>query len=78
MTFIGCPLFIFESSENISIIINPYEIGALRMFRLLEKPIISHVLDKILFGDTSLNIEEFTIKKGSFLFFLLPFTICLL
>lgn len=46
-------------------VINPYEIGALRIFRLLEKPIISHVLDKILFGNTDLNIEEFNIKKGS-------------
>ena len=48
-------------------IINPYEIGALRIFRLLEKQIISHVLDKILFGDSLLNIEEFTIIKGSYL-----------
>jgi voltage-gated potassium channel len=48
-------------------VINPYEIGALRIFRLLEKPIISHVLDKLLFGDSLLNIEEFTILEGSFL-----------
>lgn len=48
-------------------VINPYEIGALRVFRLQEKPIISHVLDKILFGNSDLNIEEFTIKKGSLL-----------
>ena len=46
-------------------VVNPYEIGALRAFRLLEKPIISYLLDKILFGDTSLNIEEFTILEGS-------------
>jgi voltage-gated potassium channel len=46
-------------------VINPYEIGALRAFRLLEKPIISYLLDKILFGDTSLNIEEFTILSAS-------------
>ena len=48
-------------------VINPYEIGAIRIFRLLEKPIISHVLDKILFGDSLLNIEEFPILEGSFL-----------
>lgn len=48
-------------------VINPYEIGAIRMFRLLEKPIISHVLDKLLFGDSLLNIEEFTILQGSLL-----------
>ncbi|MBU0926030.1 NAD-binding protein [bacterium] len=48
-------------------VINPYEIGAVRMFRLLEKPIISHVLDKILFGESLLNIEEFSILEGSYL-----------
>ena len=48
-------------------VINPYEIGALRMFRLLDKPIISHVLDEILFGDSLLNIEEFSIMQGSHL-----------
>jgi len=37
------------------------------MFRLLEKPIISHVLDKILFGESLLNIEEFSILEGSYL-----------
>jgi len=46
-------------------VVNPYEIAASKIFRILEKPIISHVLDKILFGDTNLNIEEFTVKKGS-------------
>ena len=46
-------------------VLNPYEIGALKIFRLLEKPIISYILDKILFGDTLLNIEEFTIMEGS-------------
>ena len=48
-------------------VINPYEIGALKIFRLLEKPIISHILDKILFGNSSLNIEEFPITDGSYL-----------
>lgn len=48
-------------------IINPYEIGALKIFRILEKPIISHVLNEIIFGNTNLNIEEFTISKDSFL-----------
>jgi voltage-gated potassium channel len=48
-------------------VLNPYEIGALKIFRLLEKPIISYILDKILFGDTLLNIEEFTIMEGSYL-----------
>lgn len=46
-------------------VVNPYEIGASKIFRLLEKPIITHILDKILFGDTILNIEEFTIKEHS-------------
>lgn len=48
-------------------VINPYKIGATKIFRLLDKPIISHILDKILFGDSLLNIEEFPILEGSFL-----------
>jgi len=46
-------------------IINPYEIGALRIFRLLHKPLISDILDDILFKRSDIQIEEITIKKGS-------------
>ena len=46
-------------------IINPYEIGALRIFRLLHKPLILKVLDNILFDQSDVQIEELTIKKDS-------------
>jgi len=46
-------------------IINPYEIGALRIFRMLHKPLILEVLDNIMFSDSKLNIAEFTIDEKS-------------
>ncbi|MCK5110000.1 MAG: TrkA family potassium uptake protein [Arcobacteraceae bacterium] len=46
-------------------IINPYEIGALRIFRLLHKPLILDVLDNILFSKSDIEVAEITIKKGS-------------
>jgi voltage-gated potassium channel len=46
-------------------VINPYEIGALRIFRLLHKPWILDVLDNILFSQTGIEIEEIMIEKGS-------------
>lgn len=48
-------------------ILNPYKIGALKIFRILEKPIVSHLIYKIFFGSSKLNMEEFTIQKGSVL-----------
>jgi len=46
-------------------IINPYEIGALRIFRLLHKPYILDLLDNILFSDSNIEVSELTIKKGT-------------
>ncbi len=48
-------------------VINPYEVGASKIFRILEKPVISHILNNIIFGKEDLNIEEFTISHTSFL-----------
>ena len=46
-------------------VINPYEIGALRIFRLLHKPLILKVLDNILFSKSDIEIAEITIRKNS-------------
>ena len=46
-------------------VINPYEIGALRIIKLLNKPLVLDVLDDILFGSSDLNIAEFNITKKS-------------
>ena len=48
-------------------IINPYEIGALRIFRLLHKPLILDVLDNILFSKSDIEVAEITIHKDSIL-----------
>ncbi|MGB5867574.1 MAG: NAD-binding protein [Arcobacteraceae bacterium] len=46
-------------------IINPYEIGALRIFRLLNKPYILEILDNILFSSSNIEVSEITIEKDS-------------
>ncbi len=48
-------------------VINPYEIGALRIFRILEKPFVSHFVNEIIFGKHNLGSEEFVVPKGSVL-----------
>ena len=48
-------------------VINPYEIGALRISRLLHKPVVLDVLDNILFSDSDIVIEEIFIEKNSIL-----------
>lgn len=48
-------------------IINPYEIGALRIFRLLNKPYILDILDNILFSESNIEVLEVTIEKDSIL-----------
>ncbi|MEA2019685.1 MAG: NAD-binding protein [Campylobacterota bacterium] len=47
--------------------INPYEIGALRIFRSLHKPLILDVLDNILFSESDIEVAEITIQKDSVL-----------
>lgn len=46
-------------------VLNPYEISAFRVFRLLHKPYILDVLDNILFSKSDISIEEITVKKDS-------------
>lgn len=48
-------------------VINPYEIGALRIFRLLNKPYILDILDNILFSESNIEVSEITIQKNSIL-----------
>lgn len=48
-------------------VLNPYEVGALRIFRLLHRPLILEVLDNILFNKTDLKVIEYPITKDSIL-----------
>ncbi|PLY07862.1 MAG: hypothetical protein C0625_03925 [Arcobacter sp.] len=48
-------------------ILNPYEVGALRIFRLLHRPLILEVLDNILFNKTDLIVIEILIENNSIL-----------
>ena len=64
----------FSSSDNKAVqlagadkIINPYEIGALRIFRTIHKPFLVDVLDNILYSESHIEVSEITIEKGSLL-----------
>ena len=46
-------------------VLNPFEISAFRIFRLLHKPYILDVLDNILFSKSEICVEEITVKKDS-------------
>ncbi len=46
-------------------VLNPYEISAFRIFRLLHKPYIMDVLDDILFSKSDISVEEITVQKDS-------------
>ncbi|MEA3314561.1 MAG: NAD-binding protein [Campylobacterota bacterium] len=46
-------------------VLNPYEIGGLRIFRLLHKPLILNVLDDILFSSSDIKIAEVIIPRNS-------------
>lgn len=48
-------------------VVNPYEIGALRIFRLLHKPFILEVLDGILFSESNIEVSEITIQPNTIL-----------
>jgi len=45
-------------------VINPHEIGALRIFRYLHEPLILDAMDNILFSDSDIEVAEITIQKG--------------
>ncbi len=47
-------------------IIDPYQLVGRRISRLIRKPIISDILDKILFGQEDLELAEVAVPAGSF------------
>ena len=46
-------------------VINPSEIGALRIVKLLHKPLLLNVLDELLFQDSDIDVEEITIEPNT-------------
>ncbi len=47
--------------------INPYTVGANRIFRLIKKPVVYHVLDEILYHKSEIKIAELTVPENSYL-----------
>ena len=50
-----------------TVVINPYEVAALNIFRTISNPLAVNILDDILYGKLGLQIQEITIKQGSIL-----------
>lgn len=48
-------------------VLNPNELGALRIYRYMSKPLMLKVLDEILFSKSDLSISEIYISKNSVL-----------
>ncbi len=46
-------------------VLNPNELGALRIYRYMTKPLLLKVLDEILFSKSDLNISELYVTKNS-------------
>ncbi len=47
--------------------INPYTVGANRIFRLIKKPVVYRILDEILYHKNNIKIAEIIIPKDSYL-----------
>jgi voltage-gated potassium channel len=45
-------------------VINPYEAGGLKIFRLIHKPAISKMLDDMIFHNKNIDIFEVKVQKG--------------
>ena len=47
--------------------INPYTVGANRIFRLIKKPVVYHILDEILYHKSNIKIAELQVPENSYL-----------
>jgi voltage-gated potassium channel len=47
--------------------INPYTVGANRIYRLIKKPVVYHILDEILYHKSDIKIAELTVPENSYL-----------
>lgn len=47
--------------------INPYTVGANRIFRLIKKPVVYRVLDEILYHKSDIKIAELAVPENSYL-----------
>ncbi len=45
--------------------VNPYDLGAHRIFRVLQKPKIFDVFDQIIYSDLPIELEEVLVSKGA-------------
>jgi len=48
-------------------VVNPYDLGSHRIFRLIRKPMVFNLLDNMIFSNVNIGIEEVTVPKDSFI-----------
>jgi voltage-gated potassium channel len=62
-----------SSSENKLIlagankVIEPYDMTASKIFDILHRPLVSEVVEDVIFGETDIDLEEIIVPKDSFL-----------
>ena len=50
-----------------SYVVNPYDLGAHRIFRLIRKPMVFNLLDNMIFSNIDIKIDEVKIEENFFI-----------
>jgi voltage-gated potassium channel len=48
-------------------VVNPYDLGSHRIFRLIRKPMVFNLLDNMIFSNVNIKIEEIEVPENSFI-----------
>jgi voltage-gated potassium channel len=48
-------------------VVNPYDLGSHRIFRLIRKPMVFNLLDNMIFSNVDIKIEEIKVPENSFI-----------
>ncbi len=48
-------------------VVNPYDLGSHRIFRLIRKPMVFNLLDNMIFSNVNIKIEEIKVPENSFI-----------
>jgi voltage-gated potassium channel len=54
-------------AAGVSKVIDPYEISGRKVYDLIKRPLIAEAMDKVVYGERSLNMAEIRVPGGSFL-----------
>jgi voltage-gated potassium channel len=48
-------------------VVNPYDLGSHRIYRLIRKPMVFNLLDNMIFSNIDISIDEVEVPKDSFI-----------